>query len=79
MAEPVSAREGDVVMVRRGRTYLAVVQRAAATELAVLPCDPTVPDRRVRVTEVLAVYRNIGRPAQPPKRLRPSAQLRLDT
>jgi hypothetical protein len=78
MPEPVSVQDGDVVMVRRGRTFVALVQRASATELAVVPCDPAIPDRRVRISEVTAVYRNIGAPGTPPKRLRPSPQLRLD-
>jgi hypothetical protein len=79
MAEPVTVQAGDIVMVRRGQTYVAVVQRASATELAVMPCDPRIPDRRVRIGEVIGVYRNIGRPGESPKRLRPSPQLRLDT
>jgi hypothetical protein len=78
MAEPVTVQAGDIVMVRRGQTYVAVVQRASATELAVMPCDPRVPDRRVRVSEVIRVYRNVGKPGAPPRKLRPSPQLRLD-
>jgi hypothetical protein len=78
MAEPVTIQAGDIVMVRRGQMFLALVQRASATELAIMPCDPALPDRRVRVSEVTAVYRNIGAPAAPPRRLRPSPQLRLD-
>ena len=78
MAESVTVRAGDIVMVRRGQTYVAVVQRATASELVVMPCDPRVPDRRVRMGEVIGVYRNIGKPGTPPKRLRPSPQLRLD-
>jgi hypothetical protein len=78
MAEPVTVQAGDIVMVRRAETYVAVVQRATATELMVMPCDPRVPDRRVRITEVIAVYRNLGKPGAPPKKLRPSPQLRLD-
>jgi hypothetical protein len=79
MAEPVTVRPGDIVMVRRGQVYVAVVQRASATEVVVMPCDPRVPDRRVRLAEVIGVYRNLGRPGETPKRLRPSPQLRLDT
>jgi hypothetical protein len=78
MAEPVTVKAGDVVMVGRARTFLAVVERASATELAVMPCDPRIPDRRVKVAEVLGVYRNLGKPAAPPRRLRPSPQMRLD-
>jgi hypothetical protein len=78
MSEPVTVQTGDVVMVRRAGTFLAVVQRASATELAIMPCDPAVPDRRVRVGEIVAVYRNIGAPGRPPRRLSPSPQLRLD-
>jgi hypothetical protein len=78
MAEPVTVQAGDVVMVRRKTTFFAVVQRATATELIVMPCDPALPDRRVRVTEIAAVYRNVGAPGAPPRRLRPSPQLRLD-
>jgi hypothetical protein len=78
MAEPVTVQAGDVVMVQRGQTFMALVQRASATELAIMPCDPALPDRRVRVSEVVAVYRHIGAPAGPPRRLRPSPQLRLD-
>ena len=78
MADGVTVQPGDIVMVRRGETYVAVVQRASASELIVMPCDPRVPDRRVRVGEVIGVYRNLGRPAAPPKKLRPSPQLRLD-
>jgi hypothetical protein len=43
-----------------------------------MPCDPALPDRRVRISEVTAVYRHIGAPAGPPRQLRPSPQLRLD-
>jgi hypothetical protein len=78
MAEPVTVKAGDVVMVARGQTFFAVVQRASASELVVMPCDPRVPDRRVKVTEVLGVYRNLGKPAAPPRKLRPSPQMRLD-
>jgi hypothetical protein len=78
MAEPVTIQEGDVVMVRRAETFFAVVQRATATELAIMPCDPALPDRRVRVSEVVGVYRRVGAPAAPPRSLRPSPQLRLD-
>jgi hypothetical protein len=78
MADPVTVQAGDVVMVRRRMTFFAVVQRATATEVVVMPCDPALPDRRVRLTEVTAVYRNIGVPGAPPRRLRPSPQLRLD-
>jgi hypothetical protein len=78
MAGSVTVQDGDLVMVRRGGTYVAIVQRARATELAIMPCDPTIPDRRIKVTEVIAVYRNIGAPADPPRRLRPSLQMRLD-
>jgi hypothetical protein len=78
MPEPVTVKAGDVVMIGRSRTFFAVVQRASASELAVVPCDPRVPDRLVKVTEVLGVYRNVGKPAAPPKKLRPSPQMRLD-
>jgi hypothetical protein len=78
MAEAVTVQAGDVVIVRRRTTFFAVVQRASATELVVMPCDPALPDRRVRITEVAAVYRNVGVPGAPPRRLRPSPQLRLD-
>ena len=78
MSEPVTVQAGDVVLVRRKVTFLAVVQRASATELAIMPCDPALPDRRVRIGEVSAVYRNIGAPGAVPRRLRPSPQLRLD-
>ena len=78
MSEPVRVQAGDVVMVRRRKPFLAVVQRASASELTIVPCDPALPDRRVRVGEVSAVYRNIGAPSAPPRRLRPSPQLRLD-
>jgi hypothetical protein len=78
MTERVTVKAGDVVMIGRARTFFAVVERASATELAVMPCDPRVPDRRVKVSEVLAVYRNVGKPAAPPRKLRPSPQMRLD-
>jgi hypothetical protein len=78
MADVVTVQAGDVVMIRRQTTFFAVVQRASATELVVMPCDPALPDRRVRITEVTAVYRNVGVPGAPPRRLRPSPQLRLD-
>jgi hypothetical protein len=78
MAEPVTIQDGDVVMVRRADTFFAVVQRATATELAIMPCDPARRDRRVRVSEVIGVYRHVGAPAAPPRKLRPSPQLRLD-
>ena len=79
MPEPVEIRDGDVVLVRRSGAYFAVVQRAGARVLAIEPCDRAIPDRRVRVDEVAAVYRRIGRPARNDERLRPSPrQLTLD-
>ena len=79
MAEPVEIRDGDVVLVRRGGAYFAVVQRAGASVLVIEPCDRAIPDRRVRVDEVAAVYRQVGPPARTEGRLRPSPrQLRLD-
>ena len=78
VADPVRVQDGDPVLVRRAPAFYAVVHRASATELAVMPCNPAVPDRRVRVSEVAAVYRNIGAPSPPPRRLRPSPQLRID-
>lgn len=79
MADPVTVQDGDLVMVRRSGTYVAVVQRASATELVIMPCDPRIQDRRIKITEVIAVYRSIGAPASPPRKLRPSPQMRLDT
>ncbi|MEA2269661.1 MAG: hypothetical protein QOF29_4089 [bacterium] len=79
MRDPVEIRDGDLVMVSRAGLYVAVVQRAGVRDLVIEPCDPSIPDRRVRVDEVQTVYRNIGRPGVPPQRLRPSPrQLRLD-
>jgi hypothetical protein len=79
MAEPVEIRDGDLVMVGRAGLYIAVVLRAGARDLVIEPCDPSIPDKLVRLDEVRAVYRNIGRPAAPEQRLRPSPrQLRLD-
>ena len=40
MPEPVTIQTGDVVMIRRGPAYFALVQRASATELAVMPLTP---------------------------------------
>ena len=79
MADEVDIRDGDLVLVSRGTTYVAWVQRAGAANLLISPCDRSIPDRRVRRDEIQAVYRRIGRPGTAPGRLRPSPrQLRLD-
>jgi hypothetical protein len=78
VADVVQIRSGDLVLVRRGGLYVAWVQRAGAREVAIERCDRSIPDRRVRVDEVQAVYRMVGRPGLQ-QRLRPSPrQLRLD-
>jgi hypothetical protein len=79
MADPVTVKDGDLVLVRRGGLFIAWVQRASARELIIEPCDRAIPDRRIRIDEVAAVYRHVGRPGPVPGRLRPSPrQLRLD-
>ena len=79
MADPVEIRDNDIVLVHRVELYYARVERAGARDLVVEPLDPRVPDRRVRVAEVKAVYRFVGAPTTAPARLRPSPrQLRLD-
>jgi hypothetical protein len=80
MADPADIRDGDLVLVSRGPTYVAWVRHAGARDVIIAPCDPTIPDRRVRRKGVQAVYRLVGRPGPAPTgRLRPSPrQLRLD-
>jgi hypothetical protein len=79
MAEPVEIRDGDLVLVRRAGLYVAWVQRAGARDLVVEPCDRSIPDNRVRIDEVQAVYRLAGRPRQADGRLQPAPrQLSLD-
>ena len=43
MAESVTVQAGDIVMVRRGQTYVAMVQRASASELVVMPLQSASP------------------------------------
>jgi hypothetical protein len=79
MPDQVGIQDGDVVLVRRSGAYFAVVQRAGARVLVIEPCDRAIPDRRVSIDEVAAVYRRIGRPTRNDGRLRPSQrQLTLD-
>ena len=79
-AEPADIRDGDLVLVNRAGLYVAWVQRAGARDLVIEPCDRTIPDSRVRIDEVQAVYRHVGSPGPPAAgRLRPSPrQLSLD-
>jgi len=80
MADDVQLRNGDLVLVRRGKTFFAVVSSCAARQVAIEPCDPTIHDRLVRPSEILQVYRPVGRPGDASgQRLRPTPrQLRLD-
>lgn len=80
MADSVDIQDGDLVLVRRGGVYVAWVQRAGARHVVVEPCDRSIRDRRVRVDDIVAVYRRVGSPAQPRDgRLKPSPrQLRLE-
>ena len=79
MPDPVEIRAGDIVRVRRVELYYAVVERAGPRDLAIRPLDPRIRDSRVRIEEVERVFRDIGSPAPPPARLRPSPrQLRFD-
>jgi len=77
--DAVRPQKGDVVMVNRVRTFFALVERVDGRRLAIRPLDPRIDDTLVRPHEIVQVYRAVGRPARPPKRLRPSPrQLRLD-
>jgi hypothetical protein len=79
MAEPVEIHDGDLVLVKRAGVYVAWVQRAGARDLVIEPCDRSIPDSRVRIDEVEAVYRLAGRPRQTDGRLQPAPrQLSLD-
>jgi hypothetical protein len=80
VADDVQLRNGDLVLVRRGKTYFAVVANCAARQVAIEPCDPRISDRLVRPSEILQVYRPVGRPRDNADRtLRPAPrQLRFD-
>jgi hypothetical protein len=79
VAEPAEIRDGDLVLVSRSGLYVAWVQRAGAREVVIEPCDRSIRDRRVRIDEIEAVDRDVGRPVHHNGRLRPSpGQLRLD-
>jgi hypothetical protein len=79
VAEEVEIRDGDIVQVRRVELYYARVERAGARDVVIQPLDPRIADRRVRLTEITRVFREIGVPGSAPLRLRPSPrQLRLD-
>ncbi len=74
MTDPAQAQVqvGDLVLVQRARVFVAFVTQMTARELVLQPCDAAVPDRRARLEDVRQVYRPVGRPAQAPRRLRPS-------
>jgi hypothetical protein len=79
VAEPADIRNGDLVLVARRGAFVAWVRRAGPQMLVIEPCDRSVGDRRVRRSEVRAVYRHVGAPDAGPDRLQPSPrQLRLD-
>ena len=79
MPDSAEIRDGDLVLVSRAGLYVAWVHRAGARELFIEPCDRAIPDRRVRIDDVQAVYRQIGRPVRVDGRLRPSPrQLRFE-
>ena len=79
MAEPADIRNGDLVLVARRGVFVAWVRRAGPRLLVIEPCDRSITDRRVRRSEVRAVYRHVGAPDAATDRLRPSPrQLRLD-
>ena len=79
MADPVQVRDGDIVLVHRVELYYARVERAGPRDVVVQPLDPRVLDRRVRVTEIKRVFRDVGVPGSVPSRLRPGPrQLRLE-
>ena len=79
MPDPVEIQAGDIVQVQRVELYYARVERAGARDLVITPLDPRVADRRIRVSEVKRVVRDVGTPASAPARLRPSPrQLRLE-
>jgi len=77
--DPVEIQAGDIVQVQRLELYYARVERAGPRDLVITPLDPRVADRRIRVSEVRRVFRDVGTPASAPARLRPSPrQLRLE-
>ena len=79
MPEPVGIRDGDIVQVDRAGLYYARVAHAGARDLVIQPLDPRVADRRVRLTEIRRVFRDVGAPGGSPLRVTPSPrQLRFD-
>jgi hypothetical protein len=76
--DPVEVHDGDVVLVRRRGVFFAIVRRVSPRRIAIEPMDPRRRDRSVTLEEIVTVYRAVGAPVAPPKRLRPSPkQLRL--
>ena len=79
MPDPVEIQAGDIVQVQRLELYYARVARAGPRDLVITPLDPRIGDRRIRVSEVRRVFRDVGTPATALVRLRPSPrQLRLE-
>jgi hypothetical protein len=79
MADRVEVSDGDIVLVHRVELYYARVERAGPRDVVVQPLDPRIVDRRVRLTEIKRVFRDIGVPGIAPSRLRPGPrQLRLE-
>lgn len=79
MADRVDVRDGDIVLIQRVALYYARVERAGPRDVVVRPLDPRIVDRRVRLTEIKRVFRDVGAPGIAPSRLRPGPrQLRLD-
>jgi hypothetical protein len=79
VAEPVEIRDGDIVHVHRVELYYARVARAGARDVVIQPLDPRIRDRRIRLSEITRVFREVGTPGAAPVRLRPSPrQLRFD-
>lgn len=79
MPDPVQIRDGDVVLINRRGVFFAVVRRVSPRRISIEPMEPRRRDRSVTAEEIVTVYRALGAPAPPPRRLRPSPQqLRLD-
>jgi hypothetical protein len=79
MADRVDVRDGDIVLVQRVEMFYARVERAGPRDVVIQPLDPRIVDRRVRLTEIRRVFRDVGVPGLAPSQLRPGPrQLRLD-
>jgi hypothetical protein len=79
VADPVQVHDGDVLLIGRRGVFFAVARRVSPRRISIEPIDPRRRDRSVKPDEIVTVYRAVGPPLSPPRRLRPAPrQLRSD-